>query len=119
MVQEIKEAAQFLRETGAIWINERKKAVQNGEDVPMDILTQILKSAGNFNLCTLTHTHINICMYIYMYVCICMYIHKYRIQTLCSVCCIVHLEGLGLVSSTCIFVYFIAPLCSLLKVPGR
>uniref|UniRef100_A0A8C7JRL8 Cholesterol 24-hydroxylase-like n=1 Tax=Oncorhynchus kisutch TaxID=8019 RepID=A0A8C7JRL8_ONCKI len=27
------------------WINERKMAVQNGEDVPKDILTQILKTA--------------------------------------------------------------------------
>ena len=63
MVQEIKEAVQFLRETGASWINERKKAVQNGEDVPMDILTQILKSAGNFNWCT--HTCMYVCMYVY------------------------------------------------------
>uniref|UniRef100_A0A8K9V062 Cholesterol 24-hydroxylase-like n=1 Tax=Oncorhynchus mykiss TaxID=8022 RepID=A0A8K9V062_ONCMY len=29
------------------WINERKMAVQNGEDVPKDILTQILKTAAN------------------------------------------------------------------------
>ena len=65
MVQEIKEAAQFLRETGAIWINERKKAVQNGEDVPMDILTQILVSAGNLNSCTLTVIYV--CMYMYVY----------------------------------------------------
>uniref|UniRef100_A0AAZ3R3J8 Uncharacterized protein n=1 Tax=Oncorhynchus tshawytscha TaxID=74940 RepID=A0AAZ3R3J8_ONCTS len=27
------------------WINERKMAIQNGEDVPKDILTQILKTA--------------------------------------------------------------------------
>ncbi|XP_063079351.1 cholesterol 24-hydroxylase-like [Engraulis encrasicolus] len=44
-VREIKEACQLLRKTGAMWINERKKAVQSGQEVPMDILTQILKSA--------------------------------------------------------------------------
>uniref|UniRef100_A0A3B4B807 Cytochrome P450, family 46, subfamily A, polypeptide 1, tandem duplicate 4 n=1 Tax=Periophthalmus magnuspinnatus TaxID=409849 RepID=A0A3B4B807_9GOBI len=32
-------------ETGAQWINQRKTAMQNGEDVPKDILTQIIKSA--------------------------------------------------------------------------
>ncbi|XP_063079355.1 cholesterol 24-hydroxylase-like [Engraulis encrasicolus] len=45
VIEEIKEACQLLRKTGAMWINERKKAVQSGEEVPMDILTQILKSA--------------------------------------------------------------------------
>ncbi|XP_030627446.1 cholesterol 24-hydroxylase-like [Chanos chanos] len=45
VVQDIKEAAQLLRRTGRAWINERKKAMENGEDVPKDILTQILKSA--------------------------------------------------------------------------
>uniref|UniRef100_A0A8C8BRS2 Uncharacterized protein n=2 Tax=Oncorhynchus tshawytscha TaxID=74940 RepID=A0A8C8BRS2_ONCTS len=34
------------------WINERKMAVQNGEDVPKDILTQILKTAGKGMLYT-------------------------------------------------------------------
>ncbi|XP_066533249.1 cholesterol 24-hydroxylase-like [Hoplias malabaricus] len=44
-VQEIKDAVELLRTTGAQWINQRKRAVENGEDVPKDILTQILKSA--------------------------------------------------------------------------
>uniref|UniRef100_A0AAY4AYI8 Uncharacterized protein n=1 Tax=Denticeps clupeoides TaxID=299321 RepID=A0AAY4AYI8_9TELE len=44
-VRETRKAVQLLRETGSKWITERKEAVQNGEDVPMDILTQILKSA--------------------------------------------------------------------------
>lgn len=45
VVQETQEACQLLRDTGASWINKRRKAVQNGDEVPMDILTQILKSA--------------------------------------------------------------------------
>ncbi|XP_076128851.1 cholesterol 24-hydroxylase-like [Alosa pseudoharengus] len=45
VVREIREAAQLLRDTGAAWINERRRAIQAGDDVPMDILTQILKSA--------------------------------------------------------------------------
>ncbi|XP_066515821.1 cholesterol 24-hydroxylase-like [Hoplias malabaricus] len=44
-VQEIKDAVELLRKTGAQWINDRKRAVENGEDVPRDILTQILKTA--------------------------------------------------------------------------
>ncbi|XP_072535717.1 cholesterol 24-hydroxylase-like [Salminus brasiliensis] len=44
-VQEIRDAVDLLRTTGAKWINERKSAVESGEDVPKDILTQILKSA--------------------------------------------------------------------------
>uniref|UniRef100_A0AAR2JRN9 Cytochrome P450, family 46, subfamily A, polypeptide 1, tandem duplicate 3 n=1 Tax=Pygocentrus nattereri TaxID=42514 RepID=A0AAR2JRN9_PYGNA len=47
-VQEIKEAVKLLRTTGSQWINQRKSAVENGDDVPKDILTQILKTAvGN------------------------------------------------------------------------
>uniref|UniRef100_A0A8C6SL71 Cytochrome P450 family 46 subfamily A member 1 n=1 Tax=Neogobius melanostomus TaxID=47308 RepID=A0A8C6SL71_9GOBI len=38
------EACRLLRRTGAQWINERKTAIQNGEEVPRDILTQIIKS---------------------------------------------------------------------------
>ncbi|XP_017540105.1 cholesterol 24-hydroxylase [Pygocentrus nattereri] len=44
-VQEIKEAVKLLRTTGSQWINQRKSAVENGDDVPKDILTQILKTA--------------------------------------------------------------------------
>uniref|UniRef100_A0A8C8HSV2 Uncharacterized protein n=1 Tax=Oncorhynchus tshawytscha TaxID=74940 RepID=A0A8C8HSV2_ONCTS len=45
-INEVKKSCQLLRSTGRQWINERKMAVQNGEDVPKDILTQILKTAG-------------------------------------------------------------------------
>uniref|UniRef100_A0AAY5L7U9 Cholesterol 24-hydroxylase n=1 Tax=Esox lucius TaxID=8010 RepID=A0AAY5L7U9_ESOLU len=44
-ISEVKDAAKLLRTTGRQWINDRKMAVQNGEDVPKDILTQILKTA--------------------------------------------------------------------------
>lgn len=45
-INEVREACYLLRTTGAKWIQERKTAMQNGEDVPKDILTQIIKSAG-------------------------------------------------------------------------
>ncbi|XP_076612084.1 cholesterol 24-hydroxylase-like [Chaetodon auriga] len=45
-INEMKEACRLLRTTGAKWINERKTAMRNGDDVPKDILTQIIKSAG-------------------------------------------------------------------------
>ncbi|XP_067097515.1 cholesterol 24-hydroxylase-like [Osmerus mordax] len=45
-VREVKEAIQLLRNTGAKWVNERKKAIQSGEDVPKDILTKIIKAAN-------------------------------------------------------------------------
>ncbi|XP_051954567.1 cholesterol 24-hydroxylase-like isoform X1 [Xyrauchen texanus] len=45
MIKQIKDAAELLRKTGEIWIQNRKTAVENGEDVPKDILTQILKTA--------------------------------------------------------------------------
>uniref|UniRef100_A0A8C6SWQ3 Cholesterol 24-hydroxylase n=1 Tax=Neogobius melanostomus TaxID=47308 RepID=A0A8C6SWQ3_9GOBI len=45
-INEVREACRLLRTTGAQWINERKTAIQNGEVVPRDILTQIIKSAG-------------------------------------------------------------------------
>uniref|UniRef100_A0A8C8BTL8 Cholesterol 24-hydroxylase n=1 Tax=Oncorhynchus tshawytscha TaxID=74940 RepID=A0A8C8BTL8_ONCTS len=48
-INEVKKSCQLLRSTGRQWINERKMAVQNGEDVPKDILTQILKTAGKAN----------------------------------------------------------------------
>uniref|UniRef100_A0A665VVJ6 Cholesterol 24-hydroxylase n=1 Tax=Echeneis naucrates TaxID=173247 RepID=A0A665VVJ6_ECHNA len=43
-INEVREACKFLRKTGAQWINERKTAMQNDEDVPKDILTQIIKA---------------------------------------------------------------------------
>ncbi|XP_072301058.1 cholesterol 24-hydroxylase-like [Eucyclogobius newberryi] len=45
-IKEVREACRLLRSTGTQWINDRKKAMQNGDDVPKDILTQIIKSAG-------------------------------------------------------------------------
>uniref|UniRef100_A0A4W4GVR5 Cholesterol 24-hydroxylase n=1 Tax=Electrophorus electricus TaxID=8005 RepID=A0A4W4GVR5_ELEEL len=44
-VREIQEAVKLLRTTGTKWINQRRKAVENAEDVPKDILTKILKTA--------------------------------------------------------------------------
>uniref|UniRef100_A0A7N8XFB4 Cholesterol 24-hydroxylase n=1 Tax=Mastacembelus armatus TaxID=205130 RepID=A0A7N8XFB4_9TELE len=45
-INEVREACRLLRKTGAKWIHERKTAMENGEDVPKDILSQIIKSAG-------------------------------------------------------------------------
>ncbi|XP_048841385.1 cholesterol 24-hydroxylase-like isoform X3 [Brienomyrus brachyistius] len=44
-IKEVKEAVRFLRRTGEECIRERKNAIKNGEEVPKDILTQILKTA--------------------------------------------------------------------------
>lgn len=44
-INEVREACRLLRTTGAQWINDRKTAMQNGDDVPKDILTQIIKTA--------------------------------------------------------------------------
>ncbi|XP_051501657.1 cholesterol 24-hydroxylase-like isoform X2 [Myxocyprinus asiaticus] len=46
MVGQFKDAAELLRKTGKKWIQNRKTAMENGEEVPKDILTQILKTAG-------------------------------------------------------------------------
>uniref|UniRef100_A0A3P8THR9 Cholesterol 24-hydroxylase n=1 Tax=Amphiprion percula TaxID=161767 RepID=A0A3P8THR9_AMPPE len=45
-VKEVRDACRLLRTTGAQWIHERKTAINNGDEVPKDILTQIIKSAG-------------------------------------------------------------------------
>ncbi|XP_034274345.1 cholesterol 24-hydroxylase isoform X1 [Pantherophis guttatus] len=47
-VQEVRESLRFLRHTGKECITQRRKAIQNEEPVPLDILTQILKSAAFF-----------------------------------------------------------------------
>uniref|UniRef100_A0AAQ5X5H6 Cholesterol 24-hydroxylase n=1 Tax=Amphiprion ocellaris TaxID=80972 RepID=A0AAQ5X5H6_AMPOC len=44
-VKEVRDACRLLRTTGAQWIHERKTAINNGDEVPKDILTQIIKSA--------------------------------------------------------------------------
>ncbi|XP_068199448.1 cholesterol 24-hydroxylase-like [Antennarius striatus] len=45
-IREVREACRLLRTSGAQWIKERRAAMQNGDDVPKDILTQIIKAAG-------------------------------------------------------------------------
>ncbi|CAL8313516.1 unnamed protein product [Lota lota] len=45
-IKEVREACQLLRTTGEAWISNRRTAIQNGDNVPKDILTQIIKSAG-------------------------------------------------------------------------
>lgn len=45
-IKEAREACRLLRTTGAQWIHDRKTAMQNGDEVPKDILTQIIKTAG-------------------------------------------------------------------------
>ncbi|XP_072218528.1 cholesterol 24-hydroxylase-like [Leuresthes tenuis] len=45
-INEVREACRLLRATGAEWIRKRKAAMQNGDDVPKDILTQIIKTAS-------------------------------------------------------------------------
>ncbi|XP_032090048.1 cholesterol 24-hydroxylase isoform X2 [Thamnophis elegans] len=44
-IQEVRESLRLLRCTGKECITQRRKAIQNDEPVPLDILTQILKSA--------------------------------------------------------------------------
>ncbi|XP_015250375.1 PREDICTED: cholesterol 24-hydroxylase-like isoform X1 [Cyprinodon variegatus] len=51
-VNEVREACRFLRKTGAEVIHKRKMAIQNGEDVPKDILTQIIKTAATEEVMT-------------------------------------------------------------------
>nr|AGN04303.1 cytochrome P450 [Oryzias melastigma] len=45
-VKEVREACHLLRSTGAKWIHQRKTAMQNGEEVPKDILTHIIKTSA-------------------------------------------------------------------------
>ncbi|XP_069493932.1 cholesterol 24-hydroxylase-like isoform X2 [Ambystoma mexicanum] len=44
-VKEVRESARLLRRTGEECIARRKRAIANGEEVPFDVLTQILKGA--------------------------------------------------------------------------
>ncbi|XP_040268461.1 cholesterol 24-hydroxylase-like [Bufo bufo] len=52
-IKEVKKSLQFLRETGKECIERRVKAIQDGEDVPKDILTQILKGSDVEEGCTM------------------------------------------------------------------
>ncbi|XP_042302569.1 cholesterol 24-hydroxylase-like isoform X2 [Sceloporus undulatus] len=46
VISEIRESLRLLRHTGKQCIEQRRKAIQNEEEVPLDILTQILKNAA-------------------------------------------------------------------------
>nr|XP_048287216.1 cholesterol 24-hydroxylase isoform X2 [Myodes glareolus] len=43
-LQEIRESIRLLRQVGKDWVQRRREALKRGEDVPSDILTQILKA---------------------------------------------------------------------------
>ncbi|XP_068199451.1 cholesterol 24-hydroxylase-like isoform X2 [Antennarius striatus] len=45
-VKEVRDSCRLLRASGAQWIKERRAAMQNGDDVPKDILTQMIKVVG-------------------------------------------------------------------------
>ncbi|XP_044303601.1 cholesterol 24-hydroxylase isoform X2 [Varanus komodoensis] len=47
VVKEVQESVRLLRRIGKECIEQRHKAIRNGEEVPLDILTQILKGAGH------------------------------------------------------------------------
>ncbi|XP_056403227.1 cholesterol 24-hydroxylase-like isoform X3 [Hyla sarda] len=44
-IRDVRESIKLLRKTGQECIERRTKAIQDGEDIPVDILTQILKGA--------------------------------------------------------------------------
>ncbi|XP_069493937.1 cholesterol 24-hydroxylase-like [Ambystoma mexicanum] len=46
LVKDAQESVRLLRRTGKECIQRRKKAIENGEEIPLDILTQILKGAA-------------------------------------------------------------------------
>ncbi|XP_066480191.1 cholesterol 24-hydroxylase-like [Tiliqua scincoides] len=46
VVKEIQESVRLVRRIGKECIERRRKAIQDGEDIPQDILTHILQSAG-------------------------------------------------------------------------
>nr|XP_060610869.1 cholesterol 24-hydroxylase-like [Anolis sagrei ordinatus] len=46
IVKEIQESVRLLRRTGKECIEQRQKAMQNAKEVPLDVLTQILKTAA-------------------------------------------------------------------------
>nr|XP_005893783.1 PREDICTED: cholesterol 24-hydroxylase [Bos mutus] len=43
-LRQTRESVRFLRQVGKEWVQRRREALQRGEDVPADILTQILKA---------------------------------------------------------------------------
>lgn len=44
-LREIRESIRLLRQVGKDWVQRRREALKRGEEVPADILTQILKGA--------------------------------------------------------------------------
>uniref|UniRef100_A0A8C4VDE3 Cholesterol 24-hydroxylase n=1 Tax=Gopherus evgoodei TaxID=1825980 RepID=A0A8C4VDE3_9SAUR len=46
LIKEIRESVRLLHRVGKECIEQRREAIQNGEEVPRDILTQILKGDG-------------------------------------------------------------------------
>lgn len=44
-LREVRESVRSLRQIGKDWVQRRREALKRGEDVPADILTQILKGA--------------------------------------------------------------------------
>ncbi|XP_056403231.1 cholesterol 24-hydroxylase-like [Hyla sarda] len=53
VIREVKKNVNFLRDTGKERIEQRMKAFQDGDDMPKDILTQILKAAELEGGCTM------------------------------------------------------------------
>ncbi|XP_062974116.1 cholesterol 24-hydroxylase-like [Elgaria multicarinata webbii] len=51
IVKEVQESVRLLRRTGKECIERRRKAIENEEEVPLDILTQILKGAAEEGDC--------------------------------------------------------------------
>ncbi|XP_072284111.1 cholesterol 24-hydroxylase-like isoform X2 [Pyxicephalus adspersus] len=50
-IKDAQESIRLLRKTGRECIERRRKAIQDGEDIPVDILTQILKGAVQEDEC--------------------------------------------------------------------
>ncbi|XP_072284146.1 cholesterol 24-hydroxylase-like [Pyxicephalus adspersus] len=53
LIKEVRESIKLLRNTGRECIERRKQAMEDGEDIPKDILTQILKGAELEDGCNL------------------------------------------------------------------
>ncbi|XP_068110744.1 cholesterol 24-hydroxylase-like [Hyperolius riggenbachi] len=50
-IREVQDSARFLRQTGRECIERRQKAMDDGEEIPMDILSQILRGAALEETC--------------------------------------------------------------------
>ena len=65
--EEYREAARMIRQIGRDCIQERIAAVKNGEEVPNDILSTILKIGSKNCMYTLVHMLV---FGLYMYLCV-------------------------------------------------